>query len=75
MSEMTLREAQRDAWEMGEHECQRYGHCFPRSRETNEPLNCSGCGLDPDLYDPEAEEHEAWLQAVMEAGPPPEDIG
>lgn len=56
MSDMTLREAQADAWEQGEHQCQKTGHSFPRSRDTNEPLACSGCGMDPDLYEEDQDE-------------------
>ena len=61
--DMDRREAEADAWEAGEHECQRTGHHFPRSTETNEPLRCTGCGLDPDLYEEdevldEATEHD-----------------
>lgn len=60
----TREEAARDAWEAGEHACQTGGHSFPRSRETNEPLRCSGCGLDPDLYEEEAEaEALTWVES------------
>lgn len=45
--EMTRREAEREAWEAGEHRCQTQGHSFPMSGDTNEPLPCSVCGADP----------------------------